>query len=57
MEKIKTEELYTIVGGINITSAILNALTSAASTIFDVGKAFGSAIRRISTRSLCTFRW
>lgn len=56
MKKIKTEEMYTIVGGINITSAILNALTNAASTIFDVGKAFGSAIRRLSSRSLCYFR-
>ena len=56
MEKIKTEELKRIVGGINITSAILNALANVTSTIFDLGKAFGSAIRRISTISLCTFR-
>jgi len=55
MEKIKLEEMYTIVGGINITSALLNALTSAANTIFEVGRAFGSAIRRFSSRSLCTF--
>lgn len=56
MEKIKTEEMYAIVGGINITSAILNALTNAANTIFEVGRAFGSAIRRLYSRSLCSFR-
>lgn len=54
MKKIELQEMYTIVGGISITSALLNALTNAASTIFDVGKALGSSIRRFYTGSLCS---
>lgn len=56
MEKIELDEMYKIVGGISITSAVINALTNAASTIFNVGKAFGSAIRRFSSNSLCSFK-
>jgi len=53
MTELKKEELYLVVGGISITSALVNALTNAASTIFKVGKAFGSAIRRFYTGDLC----
>lgn len=56
MKKIELEEMYTIVGGISITSALLNALVGAASTIYDVGRAFGSAIRRLSSNNLCSFK-
>ncbi len=53
MQEIKNEELKSIVGGRSISGAIISSFNSLAKTIFSLGQAFGSAIRRITTKKLC----
>lgn len=55
MENINNkEELLKIIGGgINLSGAILNAFKGCATTIMDIGRNLGSAIRRIYDGSLC----
>ncbi len=56
MEEIKKEKAMQIVGGgTDISGAILNALAGCIETIFGIGQAVGSAIRRIRSGSLCKF--
>ena len=56
MEDISLESTKMIIGGgINFSGAILNAIKSCVSTIMDVGRAVGSAIRRINSGKLCSF--
>ena len=54
MEKINNQnELMVIVGGFNITGTIVNAVVSAGKFVYGLGQSFGSAIRRIGSKSLC----
>lgn len=53
MEYIDLDEAYYIVGGINITTTLLNSLKNSASLLFDIGRALGSSIRRISSNNIC----
>lgn len=46
-------ELYEITGGISFTSSVLNALSTCARTILELGRSFGSALRRTVTGNLC----
>lgn len=48
------KELLQIVGGLNVSGAILNALKSCANTVMDIGRSLGSALRRLSNGSLCS---
>lgn len=43
---LEKEELLQIVGGINITGTLINALYKGINTIMDIGRSLGSAIRR-----------
>lgn len=52
MEQLKKEEL-TIVKGGGISYSMLNAITKAVSTIFSLGQAVGSALRRVKTKNYC----
>lgn len=55
MKKIEdNQELMYIVGGFNWTGTIINALTSAGKFIYSVGQSFGSAIRRIGSKNMCS---
>lgn len=53
MQEIKNEELKSVIGGRSISGAIISSFNSLAKTIFSLGQAFGSAIRRIMTKKLC----
>lgn len=53
MEKIDNERLMLIVGGFSITGTIVNAFVSAGKFIYELGRSFGSAIRRIGSKNLC----
>ena len=53
MNYIEKEELESIIGGVNISAALFSALSRAANTILDAGRAFGSALRRLSSNDLC----
>lgn len=52
MELTKTE-LNNIVGG-GLSGAVLSSIIKGVSLIFDIGKSFGSALRRLSTKEYCS---
>ena len=53
MRRLQNDELLKIVGGINITGAFLTSIYKGINTILDLGRSFGSALRRIGTGSMC----
>ncbi len=56
MQELKNEELLNIIGGVNWTGVIVNALTGAAKFVYSIGQAFGSSVRRISNNNLCPLK-
>ncbi len=50
---INNEELKHIKGGAGISGAILNYLNKALSAFTDVGRTFGSSLRRFITKKNC----
>ena len=52
MIELKKEELYNISGG-GISAAWLNAISRAASTLLDLGRSLGTAIRRSISGKVC----
>jgi len=52
MRKISNNEMSNINGGASVTSAF-NTVLKAISTLFTVGQAVGSAIRRATSGSYC----
>ena len=54
--KLTKEEMYEVIGGASITSAMLNAISKAVLAIYELGKSTGSAIRRIVTKTYCPVR-
>lgn len=50
--ELKETELTKIQGG-GITSAWLNAISKAVNTLYDLGKATGSALRRVISGAYC----
>ena len=54
MKKIENNEMSNIIGGASLSGAILNAITNLAKYVYTLGKSFGSSLRRISTRKLCS---
>ena len=56
MMKVEINEAKRIIGGANgITGAILSGFKGIFSIFFEMGQAFGGAIRRISSNNLCQF--
>lgn len=53
MKQLNNHELNEINGGINLSGALLNYATKAINAILDLGRALGSAIRRMRSGSLC----
>lgn len=53
MGEIKTAKLYYIEGGATISGTLVNAFSTGIKTILDVGRSFGTAIRRIALGKLC----
>lgn len=55
MKKLSDKEMASINGGASYFSATLvSALTKAGSTLFDIGRSLGSAIRRIYEKDICS---
>ena len=50
---MKKEELIKVKGGGSFSAVFINALTRALRTVYDVGVAIGSAIRRATNRNVC----
>ena len=52
--ELKKQELLEIQGGVNITASWLNAVARGIEAIMDLGRSFGTAIRRIGSNSVCS---
>lgn len=50
---LEKEELLQIVGGISITGTLINALSRGITTIMDLGRSLGSALRRAIGGTMC----
>ena len=53
MEKLKRDEMLNVKGGSSVTAAMLNAIIRGITTMYTIGQAVGSAIRRAMTGSYC----
>jgi hypothetical protein len=53
MNKLKTYELKEIDGGFSLTGTIVEAFTKGLETILDIGRSFGSSLRRLNEGKLC----
>ena len=53
MRELSKNELLEINGGTGITAAFLNAFARTISTVVDVGRSFGSSIRRLVNGNVC----
>ena len=52
--KIKENELFEVQGGgITVNATLINAFARAISTVLDLGRTVGSAIRRIYSKNYC----
>ena len=51
--ELKKEEMKNVTGGA-ITSAMLNAITKAVNTIYELGRQTGSAVRRLINGKYCS---
>ena len=47
------KELYEISGGASISASLLNSLARGIDTIYNLGRAFGTAIQMIVSRKIC----
>lgn len=52
MVNLTNDELMNISGG-GISAAFISAAARLVSTVYDIGRAFGSAIRRITSGNVC----
>ena len=53
--KLNQEKMKEINGG-SITSSMINALSKAVNTLYELGKATGSALRRILHKTYCPMK-
>ena len=51
--RLKDKELLQVTGGNDVGATILNYLSTAIKTVFEVGQKLGGAIRRIATGNTC----
>ncbi|MGM9879157.1 MAG: hypothetical protein ACI31R_03950 [Bacilli bacterium] len=52
--KLSKEEMLHVVGGGKISGTVVNAFTSAFKALYGFGQNFGSALRRIVKKKLCS---
>lgn len=55
VNRLSNKELKMITGGLKFSGTILNAFTSAFKVLYGFGQEFGSSIRRIRRKKLCSF--
>ena len=52
--KLQESELFTVIGGgFSFNATMINAFARAISTVLDLGRTVGSAIRRIYSKNYC----
>lgn len=54
MDRINKEELKDIDGGTSLSGTLINAFTNGMKTILEIGRSFGSSIRRLKEKKICT---
>lgn len=54
MKKLDNNALYEIQGGINITASFITSIVRGINSILDLGRSFGTAIRRIQFGKMCS---
>ena len=54
VNKLTIEESKEVIGGAKFSGTVINAFTSAFKVLYSFGQEFGSAIRRIRRKKLCT---
>lgn len=54
MKILTNEELVNVEGGLNITGTLFNSFSTLMNTVANLGKRFGSALRRISSNRTCS---
>lgn len=52
--KLSKKELLNVVGGSKISGTLINAFTAAFKTLYGFGQNFGSSVRRIARKKLCS---
>lgn len=52
--KLSKDEMLQVVGGVKISGTVVNAFTSAFKVLYGFGQDFGSALRRIVKKKLCS---
>lgn len=52
--KLSKDEMLQVVGGVKISGTVVNAFTSAFKVLYGFGQEFGSALRRIIKKRLCS---
>lgn len=55
MKKLNISEMHEIKASGNITGTLLNSIIRGANVFTDVGRYFGSSIRRFVNKNLCRF--
>ena len=50
---MKKEELIKVKGGGTFSAVFINAISRALKTVYDIGVAIGSAIRRATSKNIC----
>ena len=50
---LEKDELLQIVGGVSITGTLINALSRGITTLMDLGRSLGSALRRANGGTMC----
>lgn len=50
---LSKEESYLVCGGASVSGSLLNAVSRLVKTIYDIGYALGSAIKRVTSKKYC----
>ena len=53
MKELSNKELMNVEGGARFTASLLNAASRAITTLLELGRSLGSAIRRTVNGSIC----
>lgn len=55
MQELTQTQLLSIVGGLNLSGAVLASIIRGIDSIFDIGRSLGGAIRRAFDKNICTY--
>lgn len=54
MKEIEKENLHHIDGGTGISGTLINAFSTGIKTILEVGRSFGTSLRRVFSNNMCS---